>query len=501
MQQEKIEARALPNDQLRLERLRRGWSRAFIAEQIGVADPKTIGRWERGDAFPSAYFLQKLCALFAMPAEELGLWQRERVRVSVSVENAPFYFSQLARAQSSPTSALYDPALPPAHTEELVGRACLRAQLKQRLGTQSRPAVAALSGLPGVGKTALAVSLAYDSDLQHIFSDGILWASLGPQADVLEELKRWGRLLEIDEGSLAHPESIEDWTRAIHASIGARAMLLIIDDAWTSLDALAFKIGGPNCAYLLTTRIPAVALYFAGTGASTVKPLNEDESRRLLTRFVPELVEREAEGIGALVDAVSGLPLALELLGAHLQAQVSTGQPRRWRAALERLKQPEERLQLALPRTPLERQMGLPADTPISLHTSISLSYRELDPAAQQALIALATSLTCAENFTEEAALAIQGVSLEALDCLLDAGLLASAGQGRYTLHQTIVDFARFQEEQVISAMPGRVRVLRQARDRATRVLEHTPDQHPGEKELLPVLFQRAEEIVKLSSS
>ena len=77
MQEMKRIIRLEPHEQLRQERQRRGWSRAYIAEQIGVADPKTIGRWERGSAFPSAYFLQKLCALFGMPAEELGLWQRE----------------------------------------------------------------------------------------------------------------------------------------------------------------------------------------------------------------------------------------------------------------------------------------------------------------------------------------------------------------------------------------------------------------------------------------
>src|SRR5260370_35676361 len=42
----------LTNDQLKRERQRRGWSREYVAEQIGIADPKTIGRWERGVAFP-----------------------------------------------------------------------------------------------------------------------------------------------------------------------------------------------------------------------------------------------------------------------------------------------------------------------------------------------------------------------------------------------------------------------------------------------------------------
>jgi transcriptional regulator with XRE-family HTH domain len=63
---------------LQSERQRRGWSRAYIAEHIGVADVKTIGRWERGTSFPSTYFLQRLCELFALSAEDLGLWQRNR---------------------------------------------------------------------------------------------------------------------------------------------------------------------------------------------------------------------------------------------------------------------------------------------------------------------------------------------------------------------------------------------------------------------------------------
>jgi transcriptional regulator with XRE-family HTH domain len=64
----------LPNERFRRERRRRGWSREYIAEQIGIADAKTIGRWERGVAFPRAYYLQKVCALFNMFAEDLGFY-------------------------------------------------------------------------------------------------------------------------------------------------------------------------------------------------------------------------------------------------------------------------------------------------------------------------------------------------------------------------------------------------------------------------------------------
>jgi transcriptional regulator with XRE-family HTH domain len=464
MQQGKRAIRLAPNEQLRWERQRRGWSRAYIAEQIGVADPKTIGRWERGDAFPSAYFLQKLCTLFQMPAEELGLCQQESQPLFAE---SPFLPLAQHRRLSLPESTFCDPALPPAQAEGLIGRDSLLRQLKaQMLAEEEGPALVALSGLPGVGKTALAVSLAHEGEVRHHFSDGVLWVSLGPDADILEELKRWGRLLGIEEHDILHPENTEDWTRAIHAHIGERAMLLIIDDAWTCQDALAFKIGGSHCAYLLTTRIPAVALYFAGAGTCVIPELDEAASLKLLARFVPTLVAQECARVGELIRLAGGLPLALQLIGTYLQAQVCSGQPRRWQAALEQLRQPEMRVQLTMPRAPLEPQAGLPADAPISLHALIEMSYRQLDPASQQALIALSRLPARPEGFSEEAALALDGVSLDALDRLLDVGLLASVAQGRYTLHQTIVDFARFQAKMALS-MPQQVRVLRQLRKRS----------------------------------
>jgi transcriptional regulator with XRE-family HTH domain len=503
MQQEKRAVRVTANEQLRWERQRRGWSRAYIAEQIGVADPKTIGRWERGDAFPSAYVLQRLCALFQMPAEELGLCQREDQREPAEDEHARPYFLEQSPLQSVSETHLCDPALPPAQCGGLVGRARLLSQLKQRLLTNGDPvpAVAALSGLPGVGKTALAIELAHDHDLQRHFSDGMLWTSLGPGADVLAELKRWGDLLEIDEQTISHPESAEDWTRAIHARIGSRAMLLIVDDAWTCQDALAFKIGGPNCAYLFTTRMPTIAFYTAGPGAVPVDVLAEKDGLALLARLAPEIVAQEPAKALELVRLAGGLPLAITLMGTHLQAQVYSGQPRRWQAALERLRQPEARLQLTMPRAPLEWNTGRPLDTLLSLQNEIELSYRQLEPAARQALIALAE--LSEECFSEEGALASGDVTLDALDTLLDTGLLASIGRGRYTLHRTIAEFARFQKELAQSAdqMPPQVRVLRQLRGKKAQAQERPTRQTYPLEEALPALVQGSGETVRFSPS
>ncbi len=68
----------------------------------------------------------------------------------------------------------------------------------------------------------------------------------------------------------ARLKSIEDWSRMLHSIIGQRRLLLVIDDAWRIEAALAFKIGGPHCAYLVTTRFPNIALHFtSGEGNYT----------------------------------------------------------------------------------------------------------------------------------------------------------------------------------------------------------------------------------------
>jgi transcriptional regulator with XRE-family HTH domain len=438
-----------PNEQLRQQREKRGWSRAYIAEQIGVADPKTIGRWERGGASPSAYFLQRLCTLFQMEASALGLWQPgvsqpTSARLAVTAPASPSMHAPLAHL------ARIDPALPPAHADGLVGRERLLRTLRRQVLAQQGYATVALSGLPGAGKTALALELAHDEEMRHAFPDGMLWVSLGPDPDIVGELERWGRLLGIEEQERSYGSNREAWTRLLHERLATRRLLLIVDDAWTSQDALAFQLGGQGCAYLLTTRLPAVALDFTGnsTAIYPVPVLEEDASLELLGRFVPTIVADEPDTMRNLVRLTGGLPLALQLIGKHLQAQMYSGQPRRWRDALGRLQLLETRLQLTAPRAPLEIQMGLPVDAPLSLQTAIQLSYQRLSSAAQQALLTLATGLHTPGNFSEKAALRFASVSLTTLDSLLDTGLLASAGPGRYTLHQTIIDFARFQSQQ-----------------------------------------------------
>ncbi len=68
-----------PNERLREERERRGWSQAQVAEKIDAPGSFYISRWERGKTVPSPHYRARLCALFEKDAYELGLLPAQSV--------------------------------------------------------------------------------------------------------------------------------------------------------------------------------------------------------------------------------------------------------------------------------------------------------------------------------------------------------------------------------------------------------------------------------------
>jgi len=446
----KLATDTTPNQKLRHERELRFWSQSQVAEKIGTST-LNVSRWERGVTTPNLYFRRQLCDLFAQSATELGIIPTYAVYAAARDDDpdhsTALYSSPIEPLFSTTWNAPVEPAVPPPPppASGMVGRDGLLRQIKQRLLSDEPLAIAALHGLPGVGKTALAIQIAHDRDVLAHFRDGVLWAGLGPTPNVPGLLAGWGAALGITAPDMSRVSTTPSWARLICSTIGSRRMLLIADDAWTVEEGVTFKIGGPNCAHLFTTRFPNVASHVAGEGAIAVRELDEDESMRLLTRIAEKVVALEPGEAHLLMRSIGGLPLAITLIGNYLRVMAYTSHPRRVLAALDQLHSAEDRLRLAESQAPRERPPYLPANTPLSLRAAIAVTDQRLPSDVKAALRALSVFPPKPNSFGEQAALAVSASTVEALDALTDAGLLELRGRDRYTMHQTISDYARLE--------------------------------------------------------
>ena len=412
-----------PNLRLRDERMLRHWSQQELADLVG-ATLNTVSRWERGLTECSPYFRNKLCELFAKDAGELGLLPEDE-RKSQSVK-------------------LFDPLLPAPR--RLVGRDTLLQQLKELVCTNSEERIITLTGLPGVGKSALAIALAHDPAIQEHFSDGILWANLGPEPDIPALLHRWCSLLGIATNTLADSDKNDSWQLTLRTTMGMRRMLIIVDNVWQLENALAFlQTKGTYCTFLITTRLVNIALHLGGENALTIPELSQNDGLRLLSHLAPTAVKADPQSTSVLIRAVGGLPLALLLIGQYLRVQSHTQQPRRLSIALEWLREAEKRLRVEQPSLAIDQPL---AGSSLSLWTTIAMSDHFLDQQAQKALRALSVFPAKPNTFSEQAATFVAGVSAEVLDHLSDANLLESQGAGRYSLHQCIADYAALNNPQ-----------------------------------------------------
>ncbi len=335
---------------------------------------------------------------------------------------------------------LIDPLIPPF--PRVVGRERELARFKHILCASGDETCITIIGLPGMGKTTLAAALVRDTEILEHFPDGILWAGLGACLDSSQHLTRWATLLGISATEIG---VLNNHARkeAMRSVIGERRLLLILDDAWTVEDALAFQIGGPRCVHLVTTRFPSLAAQLTTSASLLLQELSIEQSLDLLHLLAPQVVECEASGARILVQALGGLPLALTLAGNYLRGQSYGKQTRRIQGALEQLKSAKMRLQLSEPRSPINRHPSLPSESSLSLHSVIALTDQSLSEDARTALYALSILPSKPDTFSEEAALAISADSTNVLDELLDTGLLERSGE-HYALHQTIADYARF---------------------------------------------------------
>ncbi|MEM9007884.1 MAG: NB-ARC domain-containing protein, partial [Cyanobacteria bacterium P01_F01_bin.86] len=118
--------------------------------------------------------------------------------------------------------------------------------------------VSEIAGLGGLGKSVLATALVLDKEVQSRFSDGILWVTLGQKPDLLPMLGDWIQELDKSRESFS-ANTLEAASQYLGNLLIERQMLLVVDDVWNSAHAEWFRVGGPSCRVLVTTREALIA--------------------------------------------------------------------------------------------------------------------------------------------------------------------------------------------------------------------------------------------------
>jgi DNA-binding SARP family transcriptional activator len=210
------------------------------------------------------------------------------------------------------------PALLPAPIGDLTGR---DAELRQITGMLlGPPVICVISGMPGVGKTALAVRAAQGT--RDRFPDGQLYVNLrGAGAGRIEPHQALGRFLRaLGVAGAAVPESLDERAEVYRDLLSDRRVLVVLDDAADEAHVEPLLPAGGGCAVLITSRgrltaLPAanlIALGMLSTGAA-IDLLGTITGRAEIGEGGPA-----AEKLAELCDR---LPLALRIAGARLAAR------------------------------------------------------------------------------------------------------------------------------------------------------------------------------------
>lgn len=198
----------------------------------------------------------------------------------------------------------------PRDVPDFTGRAGPLAEILRHLrGGSHATRVIALGGMPGVGKTALAVRAAH---LLAADFDLALFAGLGGASPL-------GALTALLRASGAEPPAcLEAAVAAWRTRTRTARALVVLDDCADAALAEPLLPSGPGCAVIVTSRHRLTGL--DGAVAMSLPCLPGDETLTLLARIVgEERVRREPEAAAALAARTGGLPLAVRLLGARLR--------------------------------------------------------------------------------------------------------------------------------------------------------------------------------------
>jgi DNA-binding SARP family transcriptional activator/tetratricopeptide (TPR) repeat protein len=176
--------------------------------------------------------------------------------------------------------------------------------------------IASVSGMAGVGKTALAVHWAHR--VRDRFPDGTLFVNLrgydpvGVPVRPDEALDGFLHALGVPPEQI--PRAIEERSALFRSELSRRRMLLLLDNAATSEQVRWLLPGSAGCLVVVTSRGTLSGLT-ARCGASRVSVdlLPAADALALLRRVIGARVDAEPTAAGELARLCGYLPLALRL--------------------------------------------------------------------------------------------------------------------------------------------------------------------------------------------
>ncbi|XVQ12494.1 AfsR/SARP family transcriptional regulator [Spirillospora sp. CA-255316] len=320
------------------------------------------------------------------------------------------------------------PASLPADLPDFTGRAALADRMTGWLACQEgrAPTVIAVSGVGGVGKTALAVHVAHA--VRDAYPDGQLYVDLLgtakhplPPAVVLGEFLR-----ALGVPDQAVPEGENERSALFRSMLADRRVLVLLDNARDAEQVRPLLPGTTGCAALVTSRARPAGL--PGARAVDLDVLDPVEAIALFTAIVGP---RAAAERGAVVDAVGlcgFLPLAVRIAASRLAARPG------WsvRSLAARLADGRRRL--------AELRIG-----DLAVEATFRLGYDQLDPSLARAFRLLSVPET--SGVCPPGAAALLGTTHaegeRVLEALVDLGLMDSPAPGCYRYHDLLWLFAR----------------------------------------------------------
>jgi DNA-binding SARP family transcriptional activator len=214
------------------------------------------------------------------------------------------------------------PAQLPAPPAAFTGRAAALKRLDELLpGAERGVTIGVISGMAGIGKSALAVQWAHRA--RDRFPDGQLHVDLrgyAPQAPLrpIEALAGFLQALGVPAGQV--PVEVEPAAGLYRSLLADRKVLVLLDNAYGVEQVRPLLPGGTGCLVLVTSRDRLGGLV-AHEGAEHLRldVLDAAEARTLLTRILTtERVAAEPEATDELAGQCALLPLALRIAAANL---------------------------------------------------------------------------------------------------------------------------------------------------------------------------------------